>query len=140
MLMMLDTDSCSYIIRLQPIEVLQTLQYRVEHGDEICISAITYSELLLGAERSGNPCKHLHLIDEFFSRLDCIASWDAEAARYFSRLQAYLFKQGSPIGNNDTMIAAHAQSIQATVVTNNEKHFSKVPDLNLENWAVFSAS
>ncbi len=137
MLIMLDTDSCSYIIRLQPIEVLQTLQYRVERGDEICISAITYSELLLGAERSGNSQKHLHLIDEFCSRVDFIAPWDAEAARFFSRLQSYLFKQGTPIGNNDTMIAAHAQSLQAIVVTNNQKHFSKVPNLNLENWAKF---
>jgi tRNA(fMet)-specific endonuclease VapC len=134
MLMMLDTDSCSYIIRLQPMEVLQTLQYRVERGDEICISAITYSELLVGAERSGNSQKHLHLIDEFCSRVDFIAPWDAEAARFFSRLQSYLFKQGTPIGNNDTMIAAHAQSLQAIVVTNNQKHFSNVPDLNLENW------
>jgi tRNA(fMet)-specific endonuclease VapC len=135
MLIMLDTDSCSYIIRLQPMEVLQTLQYRVERGDEICISAITYSELLVGAERSGNSQKHLHLIDEFCSRVDFIAPWDAEAARFFSRLQSYLFKQGTPIGNNDTMIAAHAQSLQAIVVTNNQKHFSNVPDLNLENWA-----
>lgn len=134
MLIMLDTDSCSYIIRLRPIEVLQTLQYRVEQGDEICISAITYSELLLGAERSGNPKKHLHLIEEFCSRIDSIAPWDEEAARYFSRLQAYLFKQGTPIGNNDTMIAAHAQSIQATIVTNNVKHFSQIPDLVCENW------
>ena len=134
MLIMLDTDSCSYIIRLQPIEVLKTLQYRVKQGDEICISAITYSELLLGAERSANPHKHLHLIDAFCSRLDFIAPWDAEAARFFSRLQSYLFKQGTPIGNNDTMIAAHAQSIQATVVTNNQKHFSQVPNLNIENW------
>ena len=135
MLIMLDTDSCSYIIRLQPIEVLQTLQYRVERGDEICISAITYSELLLGAERSGNSQKYLHLIDAFCSRVDFIAPWDAEAARFFSRLQSYLFKQGTPIGNNDTMIAAHAQSIQAIMVTNNHKHFSKVPELTLENWA-----
>lgn len=134
MLILLDTDSCSYIIRLQPIEVLQTLQYRVEQGDEICISAITYSELLLGAERSGNPQKHLHLIEEFCSRVDFIAPWDAEAAQYFSRLQASLFKQGTPIGNNDTMIAAHALSLQAVVVTNNQKHFSNVPNLNLENW------
>ena len=132
---MLDTDSCSYIIRLQPIEVLQTLQYRVEQGDEICISAISYSELLLGAERSGNPQRHLNLIEEFCSRIDLIAPWDAEAARYYSHLQSYLFKQGTPIGNNDTMIAAHAQSIQAVIVSNNHKHFSKVPDLQLENWA-----
>jgi len=135
MLLMLDTDSCSYIIRLRPIEVLQTLQYRLEQGDEVCISAITYSELLLGAERSGNSQKHLHLIDEFCSRLDFIAPWDEEAARYYSHLQAHLFKQGTPIGNNDTMIAAHAQSIQAIVITNNFRHFSQVPNLSIENWA-----
>ncbi len=134
MLYMLDTDICSFIIKNHPIAVLQTLQEKVENRNEICISSITYAELLLGAERSGNPQRLLNLIDEFCDRLDNIPAWDNHAAKSFSTLQTHLFKQGTPIGANDTMIAAHALSIQASMVTNNDKHFSKVPGLILENW------
>lgn len=134
MIFMLDTDTCSYIIKKHPLQVLRTMQNKVEQGQEICISSISYAELLLGAERSANQEKHLTLIQEFCSRLDDIKAWDQYAAKYFSVLQANLFKQGKPIGSNDTMIAAHALSLGATVVTNNSRHFSRVNDLPLENW------
>lgn len=76
--------------------------------------------------RSGNPRKHNRLISEFCERLNAVHSWDTKAADYFARLQAALFTEGTPIGTNDTMIAGHALSLKATVVTNNNKHFSKV--------------
>lgn len=134
MLYMLDTDMCSYIIRKRPISVLETLQKKSELGASICISAITYAELLLGAERSQAREKHLNLISGLVERLDKVLPWDAEAAESFSQLQAYLFSQGTPIGNNDTMIAGHALSVDAMLVTNNQRHFRKVPDIKLENW------
>ena len=134
MLYMLDTDISSFIIKKHPITVMKVMQNKVEMGHSICISSISYAELLLGAERSGNPQQLLDLIGEFSDRLDSIEAWDNSAAKHFSILQSHLFKQGTPIGANDTMIAAHALSTQAIMVTNNQKHFQKVPDLKLTNW------
>lgn len=133
---MLDTDTCSYVIRQRPGTVLATMQDKVQTGHDLSISAITYAELRLGAARSANPRKHNRLISEFCERLDAVHPWDSTAADYFARLQATLFAAGTPIGNNDTMIAGHALSIHAVVVTNNHKHFSQVPKLKLENWAL----
>lgn len=106
----------------------------VQHGHEIAISAITYAELMLGAKRSGNPEKHCALVSELCERLHDIYAWDASAAEQFADLQTLLFAKGTPIGANDTLIAAHVLSLEATLVTNNTKYFNKVPDLNMANW------
>ena len=134
MLYMLDTDTCSYIQRQHPIAVLETMQAKSESGHALCISVITYAELRLGAARSNSKHKYDLLISEFSERLDSIQSWDSRAADHFAELQAMLLRKGTPIGVNDGMIAAHALSIEAVLVTNNQKHFSKVPNLKLTNW------
>ncbi len=134
MLYLLDTDISSYIMRKKPANVLAMLERQVQAGNEIYISAITYAELMLGAKRSGNPDKHLHLIAALQERLHGIQPWDAAAAEQFAELQTVLFDAGTPIGTNDTLIAAHALSLQAIMVTNNTRHFDKVPGLRLENW------
>jgi len=131
---MLDTDICSYIQRQHPIAVLETMQAKSEAGHALCISVITYAELRLGAARSSNKHKHDLLISEFCERLDSIQSWDSSAADHFAELQALLLRKGTPIGVNDSMIAGHALSIEAVLVTNNQKHFSKVPKLKFNNW------
>jgi tRNA(fMet)-specific endonuclease VapC len=132
----LDTDTCSYIIRRRPQSVLASMQVTAEQGHKIAISAITYSELLLGVERSANKRKHQKLVSEFVERVDEILAWDEKAAESFAKLQAKLFKKGSPIGLNDTMIAGHALSRDAIVITNNFKHFKKVPQLKVDNWVL----
>lgn len=134
MLYILDTDTCSYIIRKHPANVLTAMDASVQQGHEIAISAITYAELMLGAKRSGNPDKHIPLIAELCERLHDIYAWDANAAEQFANLQTELFNQGTPIGANDTLIAAHVLSLDATLVTNNIKHFNKVSTLRLVNW------
>jgi len=133
-LYMLDTDICSYIIKKRPVTVLKSMEARVLDKHILCISAITYAELRLGATRSGNPQKIHGLITAFCDRLHDVLPWDVQAAGNFAELQATLFAKGSPIGPNDTLIAAHALGLDAVLVTNNHKHFSKVPGLELENW------
>lgn len=135
MLYILDTDICSYLIRKHPIQVLGAMDTTVQQGHEIAITALTYAELMLGAKRSGNPDKHITLINELCERLHDIYAWDARAAEHFADLQTFLLNQGTPIGINDTLIAAHVLSMVATLVTNNVKHFGKVPDLEIVNWA-----
>lgn len=134
MLYILDTDICSYIIRKHPVQVLAAMDETTQQGHEIAISAITYAELLLGAKRSANPGKHLPLINELCERLHDIYTWDARAAEQFADLQTQLLNRGTPIGINDTLIAAYVISLEATLVTNNVKHFGKVEGLVLENW------
>ena len=134
MLFMLDTDTCSYIIRKRPLEVLSAMQVKTQKGDDICISVVTYAELRLGAERSASARKYNRAIDQFCERLDSIMQWDKSAADEFAIVQARLYKAGTPIGLNDAMIAAHAINKSAVLVTNNHKHFSRVSRLKLDNW------
>jgi len=136
MLYMLDTDICSYIIRQRPAAVLDAMQAKAQAGDDLYISAITYAELRLGAERSQSSRKYNKAITLFCERLDSIAPWDKSVADEFAMVQSRLYKAGTPIGHNDAMIAAHARHIGAVLVTNNQKHFSKVSKLKLDNWVV----
>jgi len=110
------------------------MQTRARSGVGICISAITYAELKLGAQRSASVARHAEAIRSFCDRLTQVMAWDRPAADEFARIQAELFSEGTPIGNNHAMIAAHALSIGCILVTNNQRHFAKVAELNLENW------
>jgi tRNA(fMet)-specific endonuclease VapC len=63
-----------------------------------------------------------------------ILPFDHPAAWAYGDLRADLERRGTPIGSLDTMIAAHALSLQARLITNNPREFAKVPGLPLENW------
>ena len=133
MIYMLDTDTCSYIMRRHPQSVLETLQDRASVGHILCMSVITYQELRFGAERAGSA-KYHNRIDKVCERLDYVADWTPECADKFATTQCKLLEKGKPIGFTDTMIASHSLVVDATLVTNNERHFSQVDDLRLENW------
>ena len=77
--------------------------------------------------------RHLHLCNQRAAAAR--APFDAAAAEVFGALRAWLTAQGTPIGPYDTQIAAHAQSLGVTLVTNNTREFSRVPGLQLANWA-----
>lgn len=133
---MLDTNICSYIMRQHSRSVLEILENRAAEGHILCMSVITYQELRFGAERVGSAKYHAR-IDKMCERLDYVADWTTECADRFAVTQSLLLRKGSPIGFADAMIASHALIINATLVTNNQKHFSQVEGLQLENW--FSA-
>ena len=133
MIYMLDTDTCSYIMRQRSSSVLENLQDRANKGFILCISVITYQELRFGAERVGSAKYHAR-IDQVCKRLDYVADWTRECADRFAITQSLLMKNGTPIGFADAMIASHAQQIEAILVSNNQKHFSQVEGLRLENW------
>ena len=133
---MLDTNICSYIMRRHSRSILEILENRAAEGQILCMSVITYQELRFGAERVGSAKYHTR-IDKVCERLDYVADWTTECADRFAVTQSLLLRKGSPIGFVDAMIASHALIINATLVTNNQKHFSQVEGLRLENW--FSA-
>lgn len=128
---MLDTDICSYIIKKRP----QTVLHRLEKipMEQICISSITYAELSIGIEMSSSLKINQQVLDEF-TRYLTILPWDEHVVPIFSKLYVDLRKRGVIIGDMDTMIAAHALSVDATLVTNNLRHFTRVSQLKLENW------
>lgn len=126
---MLDTDTVSFVFRGEG-GVGDKL---TEHApSEICVSAITLSELRFGAEK--RRAKRLHkLIDSFIATVD-VLPFDAAAATMFGRVCAALGAKGAPIGVLDTLIAAHSLCLGLTLVTNNTKHFKQVQGLKIQNW------
>ena len=135
MIHMLDTDTCSYIMRQHSQFVLETLQDKTNVGHVLCMSVITYQELRFGAERIGSA-KYHNRIDKVCERLDYVADWTSKCADRFAVTQTSLLDEGKPIGFADAMIASHALVLNATLVSNNQKHFSQVKELQLENWFV----
>src|SRR5688572_5039903 len=128
-LFMLDTDTVSFALRGLG-QVASRLQSHKR--SELCLSAITVAELRFGADKRKSRRIH-RAIDAFLSGVE-VLPFDAAAAAKFGVAGAALATSGLPIGQMDTLIAAHALSVTATLVTNNEKHFSKVAGLKIENW------
>lgn len=127
---MLDTDICSYVLKEKPLEVLKRFD-DVDAG-ALCISVITQAELHYGAERKQS--KKLHtLVNRFISRMK-VLPWPHQAASVYAKTRHQLDQAGTPIGNMDLLIAAHAIAAKVTLVTNNSRHFSKVNGLQFENW------
>ena len=131
---MLDTNICSFIMRERPISVLNRLQIHVEQRDRVVISAITYAELRFGAIGKKASPKHNMIFDQFMARMDAVLAWDQNAVEAATTVKKTLSDRGTPIGNNDTLIAGHAISEKCILVTNNTKEFERVPDLTFEDW------
>ena len=128
---MLDTNICIYLIKHKPPQVFEKLQ---EHNpDEICISAVTYAELVHGVEKSKAVERNRLALTILLSNIE-ILDFDMKAAEEYGRIRADLEKKGTPIGPLDMMIAGHAKSPGYTVVTNNVGEFQRVEGLQYENW------
>lgn len=128
---MLDTNICIYLIKHKPLQVFEKLQ---EHNpDEICISAVTYAELVHGVEKSKAVERNRLALTILLSNIE-ILDFDMKAAEEYGRIRADLEKNGTPIGPLDMMIAGHAKSLGYTVVTNNVGEFKRVEGLQYENW------
>ena len=127
---MLDTDVCSYIIKDRPADLKET--FFKHKNDIICVSAVTYAELLYGLEK--NPSDKLeHAIDEF-TALVRIVDWNQAAARKYAKIRHSMTKRGLIIGSLDIQIAAAAMAADAQLVTNNKKHFEKIEGLKIADW------
>jgi tRNA(fMet)-specific endonuclease VapC len=129
-LYLLDTDISSYLIRENDKSMAEKF---VSHKkDHICISSVTYAELRFGAlnknsEKLNSRIRHL-------ISLVHIVEFGKDAAEEYAKIRLFLEKNGTPIGNMDMLIASCALALGATMVTNNQKHFSLIPGLPLENW------
>lgn len=129
---MLDTDISSYIIRKRPESV--QARFRELEGEQLCISVVSEAELLYGVKARGSPRALGAMVVDFLRRLS-VLDWSRAAAQHYADIRVKLESAGTPIGNMDLLIAAHARSAGAVLVTNNQKHFLRVPGLKVENWA-----
>ena len=128
---MLDTNICIYVIKHKPETVFQKLQNI--NPEDVCISSVTYAELVHCVVKSAAVEKNRLALSMLLANME-ILDFDVDAADCYGKIRAALEKKGTPIGPLDMMIAAHAQSLGYTVVTNNVKEFSRVSALQIENW------
>ena len=128
---MLDTNICIHVIKHRPASVLARFQRHTPQ--DMCISSITLAELEYGVEKSAFPEKNRIALTMFLSGITVLPFDDAAALEY-GRIRADLEKQGTPIGPNDMLIAAHAKSLGLPIITNNTREFDRLEDLQTENW------
>ena len=128
---MLDTDTCSYIMKRSNDAVLKRLG--TLPVSDVCISVITKSELLFGVEVSPRRRQDQAALDAFLNYIEVLDLPD-QASLHYAGIRADLRKLGTMIGANDLFIAAHARSLGLTLVTNNTREFGRVPRLLIENW------
>lgn len=98
------------------------------------ISVVTYGELAYPARKSPDSLKALKILDGI-TELIPVVPMATDVADAYGQIRADLSARGALIGNNGLWIAAHAKSLDITLVTNNEKEFQRVGGLTLENWA-----
>ena len=128
---LLDTNICVEIIRRRAPKTLARLQ-RMKPGN-MGISIISVSELECGTAKSLHPQRNHEALEQFLLPLE-ILDFDVNAAHHYGAIRSRLEKAGTPIEPLDTLIAAHARSVNATLVTNNLSEFRRVPGLKVENW------
>src|SRR5687767_14601212 len=125
-LYMLDTDTVSYLLRGKSPVLDARIASVPPH--QISISAVTRGELLYGLKLKEGAHRLMRVVDLFLSRVRSLP-WDDAAALHFASIAAALHRTGRPIGSLDAMIAGHAVATHAVLVTNNERHFSRVTGL-----------
>jgi len=131
---LLDTDTCIYLINRRPgYEFILKHVGGKSYGD-VVVSSITFAELMYGIAKSRFQKQNQRAAHLFFAHFP-ILPFDQAAAEAYGRIRVRLETRGSPIGPLDTLIAAHAVSVGAVIVTNNTKKFSRVENLAVENWS-----
>ena len=127
---MLDTNTCIFAINGNPIVRSRFVE---EYPFGIAISTITEADLWYGIENSNAQEKNADILRTFLATVE-ILPFDTLAAAAYGRVRAQLKRAGTPIGERDTLIAAHAKALGLTLVTNNIKEFGRVEGLAIEDW------
>jgi tRNA(fMet)-specific endonuclease VapC len=129
---LLDTNICIYIRRERPQAVMT--RFKALPPGSMAISVITYGELVYGVRKSSDPHKAIVILEELTALIPVLPV-AADVAEAYGTIRSDLAARGELIGNNDLWIAAHAKSLEVTLVTNNEKEFQRVGGLKIESWA-----
>ena len=129
---LLDTNLCIEVLRHHPPAIKKKLQAVKQVG----VSVIVYAEFRYGIAMSHANVQATRQtqLEQFLTLVE-VYPWDEKAAEHYAMIRAYLQKNGALIGNMDLLIAAHARSLNATLVTNNRREFARVPDLTIADWS-----
>ena len=130
---MLDTDTCSYVMRRSNDALLKRLS-KVPVGD-VCMSVITKAELLYGVEVSPKRRQDEAAVEALLRYVE-VLDFPDEASSHYAKIRADLKTRGTMIGANDLLIAAHARSLGLTLITNNVREFRRVRHLVIDNWTI----
>ena len=128
---LLDTNICIYIIKKKPESVIKLFS-KLKPGD-VAISAITIAELYFGIAKSSKPNENTIALQEFLQPLVTL-DFNSDDSVFYGQIRAELEANGQMIGAMDLLIASIALSRRLTLVTNNEKEFSRIKNLKVENW------
>ena len=126
---MLDTDIASYVIRGTDSALNRKV---VAHDGRLCMSSITYHELLYGARMKSS--QRLESTIAAFEEIVPVVEFSPQAADKAAEIRAMLDLHGRTIGVMDALIAANAIVVGCVLVTNNTAHFSRIVGLEIENW------
>ena len=129
---LLDTNTCIFMMKKMPSVVKQ---FRSAQSGGIAISSITLAELEFGVSNSKAYERNRNALLAFSTLVE-ILLFDVLASAEYGRVRTDLEKAGTPIGALDTLIAAHAKSLNLALVTNNIREFQRVEGLFLEDWSV----
>jgi tRNA(fMet)-specific endonuclease VapC len=128
----LDTNICIYIINENPDKVLR--KFELYPVSEFGISVITHAELQYGVEKSENKDTNQAALDEFLLPLTILPLDGKRFVTCYGEIRVSLESKGQTIGPLDMLIAAHALSLDLTIISNNIREFSRIPNLKYENW------
>lgn len=128
---MLDTDACIALIKNRPDGMRHRLSRLL--SEEVGVSAIVAAELWFGVQHSQKKKQNEAALKDFLSYATLL-EWPCGACRLYGNIRSTLQKAGTPIGAMDLLIAVHALSLDAVLVTNNTREYERVPDLKIESW------
>lgn len=128
---MMDTNICIYAIKNKSESVIRKILS--QNPEDLCISVVTYAELMHGVEKSQAVEKNRIAMSLFLSAIT-VLDFDGEAAEVYGQIRAELERKGTPIGPMDLLIAGHARSQGLILVTNNTREFARVTGLRIEDW------
>lgn len=128
-----DTSILSYFVR-ESLSEPDAFLHLVETGD-VAISVCVKAELLYGARLQPEATKRNQRLDQVLLAIK-ILPWGDAAADHYAAIAAHLKKTGKKVGQFDEMIGAHAVSLNLVMITNNLRHFSRIPGLAVTNWPI----
>jgi tRNA(fMet)-specific endonuclease VapC len=127
---MLDTNTCIFAMKKNAAVVARFIALQ---ASGVAISAITEAELWYGVENSANPARNTQTLYAFLAAVETLP-FDTHAAVEYGRVRCKLKQAGTPIGDRDMLIAAHAKAAGLKLVTNNTREFERVEGLAVEDW------
>jgi tRNA(fMet)-specific endonuclease VapC len=130
---LLDTNILIYLIKNQPPSIAHRVD-ALRAEDRLCMSFVTWAELLKGAERSTRKQEVLKRLDVLARQVQVIYPNSSAICRAYAEQFMRLKEAGTPIGANDLWIACHALAEDATLVTHNTREFERVGGLRIEDW------